>query len=71
MRSVINISLPQQLSWAVDKEIKKGAYATRSEFFRYLLRLWFEGKMLKELESSREELQDNKGKLLKSLKDLR
>jgi len=71
MRSIINISLPQQLSWAVDKEVKSGAYATKSEFFRYLLRLWFEGKMLKELNNSRVELQNNKGKLLNSLKDLR
>jgi len=71
MRSIINISLPQQLSWAVDKEIKKGAYATRSEFFRYLLRLWLEGKMLKELKNSQTEIQSGKGKLLKTLKDLR
>jgi len=36
-----------------------------------LLRLWFEGKLAEELEESRQELKSGKGKLLRSLKDLR
>ncbi len=40
-------------------------------FFRMLLRLWMEGKLANELEDSRKELRQGKGKLLRSLKDLR
>lgn len=71
MREVINISLPKELNLAVKEMVKKGKYATKSEFFRDLLRMWLEGKILRELADSREELSSGRGKLLKSLKDLR
>ena len=71
MREVINISLPKELNRAVEEIIKKGSYSTKSEFFRELLRLWLEGKILRELAESRKELALRKGKLLKSLRDLR
>lgn len=68
MRSIVNISLPQELSAIVDKSVDNGGYASKSEFFRHLLRLWIVGE---ELEESRNELKKGKGKLLKSLKNLR
>jgi Arc/MetJ-type ribon-helix-helix transcriptional regulator len=71
MREVINISLPKELNRAVEETIKKGSYSTKSEFFRDLLRLWFEGKILRELAESKKELTLGRGKLLKSLKELR
>jgi len=71
MREVINISLPKELNRAVEETIKKGNYSTKSEFFRELLRLWLEGKILRELAESKKELASGKGKLLKSLKELR
>ncbi len=71
MRSIVNISLPPQLNSAVEKEVAKGHYSSKSEFFRNLLRLWIEGKLASELEESRRELKTGKGKLLKSLSDLR
>jgi len=71
MREVINISLPKELNKSVEELVKKGKYATKSEFFRELLRLWLEGKILRELAESRKELAVGKGKLLRSLKDLR
>ena len=71
MREVINISLPKELNRAVEETIKKGNYSTKSEFFRELLRLWLEGKILRELAESKKELALGKGKLLKSLKELR
>lgn len=40
----------------------------KSEFFRHLLRLWMESQ---ELNQSRRELTKGRGKLLKSLSDLR
>lgn len=71
MRSIVNISLPSQLDAIVDKEIATGRYASKSEFFRDLLRLWLEGRLMRDMENSRVELRSGKGKLLRSLKDLR
>ena len=71
MRSIINISLPQTLTSIVEKEVRKGNFASKSEFFRHLLREWNEEKLSKELEKSRKELKNGEGKILKSLADLR
>ena len=71
MRNIINLSLPQKLVGVVEENVKKGHFSSKSEFFRMLLRLWMEGKLVQELEESRKELSDGKGKLLKSLKNLR
>lgn len=71
MRAIVNISLPTQLNILVEKEVSKGHYGSKSEFFRSLLRLWMEEKLAKELEESRIELKAGKGKILKSLSDLR
>ncbi len=71
MRSVVNISLPTQLNSLIEKELTKGRFASKSEFFRNLIRLWIEGKLADDLQESRQELQAGKGKLLKSLSDLR
>jgi len=71
MRQVINISLPKEMKNSVEKIMGEGRYASKSEFFRDLLRMWMEGKMLNELIESRKELASGKGKILKSLKDLR
>jgi len=71
MRNIMTISLPLPLTNVVEKEVKRGNYASKSEFFRYLLRQWMEGKLSYELEQSRKEIQQGNGKLLKSLTDLR
>ncbi len=71
MRNVVNISLPPQMTAAVEKNMKQGNFSSKSEFFRMLLRLWMEGKLAEELEESRRELRGGRGKLLKSLKSLR
>lgn len=71
MREIINISLPSQLATNVRKAVKQGDYISTSEFFRDLLRDWQNGKLLNELNESREEIKAGKGKTLKSLKELR
>ena len=71
MREIINISLPKELNKEVERIIKKEKYATKSEFFRDLLRMRIEGKILRELAESQKELSAGKGKILKSLKGLR
>ena len=62
MREIVNISLPEKLNKAVEKTIKKDHYATKSEFFRDIIRMWLEGKILKELSEGRKELSAGKGK---------
>ncbi len=64
----MNISLPVELSNTVERAVAKGSFASKSEFFRHILRQWI---ALQELEVSRKELARGKGKVLRSLKDLR
>ena len=71
MRKVINISLPNELKTEVDKAVKSGNYATKSEFFRNLFRLWQEEQLLKGLRESQREITQGLGKKLRSLKELR
>jgi Arc/MetJ-type ribon-helix-helix transcriptional regulator len=71
MRKIINISLPEKLEADVNREVKKGNYASKSEFFRALLREWQAGKLLVEINESRAEIKAGKGKVLDSLEGLR
>ena len=70
MRSVINISLPKNMADLVEKEVKTGKFATKSEFVRHMIRLWNTRKLAEELKSRRKDFDKGKGKILKSLKDL-
>lgn len=71
MREVINISLPSPMAKIVKNTVKTGSYSSISEFFRDLLRDWQDGKLLSDLNESRLEIVAGKGKVLKSLKELR
>lgn len=71
MRSIINLSLPSELALVVDSAVDSGNYASKSEFFRDLLRNWMENRLLTGLKTSQKEISKGKGKLLKSLKNLR
>ena len=71
MRAIVNISLSQQLNSLVDEAVEGGKYSSKSEFFRDLLRSWIGGELKLQLDESRKELKSGKGKLLRSLKDLR
>lgn len=71
MRSVINISLPENMNKIVEKEVKQGAFSTKSEFFRHLLRMWNTYKLAEELKERKKEFESGKGKTLRSLRDLR
>ncbi len=71
MRSIINISLPKEMAKAVEEGARKGHFSTKSEFFRMLVRSWMEGKLALDLEESRRDIRRGKGRVLRSLKDLR
>lgn len=71
MRTIINISLPKSLAGDVKKEVKDGKFASTSEFFRHLLRLWNTEKLYRDLKISEKQFAEGNFKVLKSLKDLR
>ena len=69
MRNIINISLPKELAASVKREVKKGKFATTSEYIRYLLRA---RELASELQKERSDWENGRKnwKLLKSLADL-
>jgi Arc/MetJ-type ribon-helix-helix transcriptional regulator len=71
MRTIVNISMPANLKKEVDLAVKEGNYATVSEFFRDAIRSWKENQMYKDVMDSEREFTQRKGKVLKSLRDLR
>jgi len=71
MRNIINISLPNTLVKIVKEEVKTGGFASTSEFFRHLIRIWNTHKLADELEADKIKFTQGQGKVLKSLKDLK
>jgi putative addiction module CopG family antidote len=71
MRNVVNISLPKKMAELVEREVRNGKFASKSEYFRALIRAREENKLLEELRKSQREIAQGKGKILRSLKDLR
>lgn len=67
----MNISLPEPMAVLIETAVASGKYSTKSEFFRSLVRDWSEKRLTIELRESHDEMKKGKGKLLKSLKDLR
>lgn len=72
MRDIINISLSKELAKELEKTVKKGRYSSKSEFLRELIRERLEEEdLVRNVRISREEIRQGKGKILRSLKDLR
>lgn len=71
MRTIINISVPASVKEEVEYEVKSGGYASVSEFFRVLIRERKENILARDIEQSRYEFKAGKGRVLRSLKDLR
>lgn len=72
MRTIVNISLPRELGESLERLMRKGSYATKSEFLRELIRQRVEEEdLVKQIKKSEAEFRTGKGKVLRSLKDLR
>jgi Arc/MetJ-type ribon-helix-helix transcriptional regulator len=72
MRSIINISLSKELANELEKAVKKGKYSSKSEFLRVLIREKIEeDDLVRRVRISQKEIAQGKGKVLRSLKDLR
>ena len=68
MRNIINISLPKEMAKAVERDVKKGKFASTSEYIRHLLRM--QG-FADEMDRRRKDFEAGKFIKLRSLKDLR
>jgi len=71
MRNIVNISLTPQLNGFVEDIVATGQYASKSEFFRSLLRDWHARHLKSQLDNSKRKIEQDQGCTLKSLKDLR
>lgn len=67
----MNISVSPKLKKAIEAAVLKGGYTSKSEFLRDIFRAWEEEQILKSIRKSEKEFAQGKGKVLKSLKDLR
>ncbi len=71
MRNIVNISVPAEMAKDIKREVKAGKFASTSEFVRHLIRMWNTEQLMLNVEKSRAEILAGKGKVLRSLKDLR
>jgi len=71
MRTVVNVSLPPELTTVVNEAVEDGFFASKSEFFRSLLRDWVESRLVEDVKESEREFAMGKGRRLHSLRDLR
>jgi len=67
MRNIMNISLPVELMRDVERQVKKGRFASVSEYVRQLIR---SDTLYEELVQQEKDFTAGRGILLKSLKDL-
>lgn len=70
MRNIVNISLPSQMVKVIRDEVKRGRFASTSEFMRHLIRMWNTNRLAAELDKEREGFRKGHYKVLRSLKDL-
>lgn len=71
MRQIINISLPESMAKYVNNAVKKGQFASKSEYFRHLIRERFEDEAVNQVLESHRQMKKGKKILLKSFKDLK
>lgn len=70
MRTIVNISLPASLTKEIERGVKDLHFASKSEFFRHLVREWLSGYLVLELDKSRAEYKKGKAKKLTNVKNL-
>lgn len=71
MRNILNISLPKEMVVDIRRGVKAGKFASTSEFMRHLIRVWNTEQLMRNVEKSRAEIVAGRGKVLRSLRDLR
>ncbi|MDD5318478.1 MAG: ribbon-helix-helix domain-containing protein [Candidatus Pacebacteria bacterium] len=71
MRTIINISLPKEMAKFIKQEARDGGFASTSEFIRHVIRSWNTLRLAEQLKKDTKLFEQGKGKVLRSLKDLR
>lgn len=71
MRTIVTVSLPEQVASEVKKSVKSRGFASVSEYFRHLIREERERELSQTLLRTRSEFDQGKGKKLRSLRELR
>lgn len=71
MRNIVNISVPAEMAKDIKREVKAGKFASTSEFVRHLIRVWNTEQLMRTVEKSRAEIVAGRGKVHRSLRDLR
>jgi Arc/MetJ-type ribon-helix-helix transcriptional regulator len=71
MRTPMTISLPDALAKDVRRDVKKGNFASASEYFRHVLREYKKMNLSNSLHKQKKDFDSGKGHVLKSLRDLR
>jgi len=71
MRDIVTLSLPKQLNNEIEKEVKSGRFASKSEFVRYLIRFWQEEKLAKEIAQSERDISAGRVRKVESLKEIK
>lgn len=72
MRTVINISLPEALAEEVKNEVKEGKFASTSEYFRHVLRVYNTKKLARNIKKADKDWKNGRKNWTKlnSLRDL-
>ena len=71
MRTIINISVPEEVALEVKREVRASGFASTSEFFRDAFKAWKRQRFIIETEKSKREIDAGRSRILRSLKDLR
>ena len=71
MRSILNISMSPAMKKEVSSLVKGYNYSSTSEFLRDAIRVWKERQLYNDVMESKRQFAQGKGKVLRSLRDLR
>lgn len=71
MRTIVNISLPEATAKEIRQSAQKGGFASVSEYMRHLVRQEKQRELAQEILRERVHFDQGKGKVLRSLRDLK
>ena len=71
MRTIVNISLPEEMAKQIKKESKESGFATTSEFIRHLIRIWNTEKLSKIIKKGDAEYNKGKTQVIRSFSEIK
>ncbi len=70
MRSIVTLSLPEEMVREIKREVKRGKFASMSEYFRHVWREQRQAQLARELRKEAKEYDRGLAKKLHSHRDL-